>query len=286
MTFDILGLVIEVAIQTVFLTAALWIMIKLQRLDYHFLALLGSAVLACVLEKILDIVLDPFLGIVLGSYISTPIVVIVLLVCIAKVTQADHVDVVFTVGVGYALLFAMNLWLMGTLMGDLRPSTRHAVEEPVAAEMEVEDQAAAKTNQPAVTVPAANKATEKNAAGGKSPGKNEPTSSTKPLPAVRPQDKSAPTATRPPGNPNGPVPAELVKETARGFSLKGIISSGKPSAMIYSGVKTYTVFPGDSLAMETVNGKITVRCEQLDKDKVVLNIAGEQVTLSLSGAAP
>ena len=38
--------------------------------------------------------------------------------------------------------------------------------------------------------------------------------------------------------------------------------------------------------METVNGKITVRCEQLDKDKVVLNIAGEQVTLSLSGAAP
>ena len=117
----ILGLCIEIVIQTVFLTAALWIMIKLQKLEYNFLGLAGAAALTNVLDKVLNLAIAPFLGSYLTNYVSTPIVVIVLAICIWKVTQADHVDVIFTVGVGYALLFCMNLFLLGALMGDLRP---------------------------------------------------------------------------------------------------------------------------------------------------------------------
>jgi hypothetical protein len=146
-------------------------------------------------------------------------------------------------------------------MGDLSPSTRFAEEDRVEAEREAEYLATANTNQPVTLIQATNKAMGKTAPAGKSPGENDSTNSAK------------------------LTPAELAKETIKSFSLKGIISAGEPSAMIYSGVKTYTVFRGDSVSMETANGNVTVRCEKLDKDRVVLNIAGEQVTLFLPGAA-
>jgi len=257
---NILAQAAEVAVQTVFLTIGLWIMIKILKLDYTFLGLLGSAAFVSALNKILGAVIGHFAGTELASYISTPIVVAVLLLCIAKVTHGEPVDVLFTVAVGYALWFCMNLWLIGTLMGDLSPSTRFAKEEVVEAEREAEYQAAM-TNQPVPQTQATNKAMGKTAPAGKSPGKNDSTNSAK------------------------LTPAELAKETIKSFSLKGIISAGEPSAMIYSGVKTYTVFRGDSVSMETANGNVTVRCEKLDKDRVVLSIAGEQVTLFLPGAA-
>jgi hypothetical protein len=115
------ALLIESAVQTVVLLAAFWIMIKIQKLDYHFPGLLGTAALVAALDRILDAVLGHFLGSYFSSSISAPIVVIVGMMCIAKVTWADRVDVIFTVGVGYALWFVMNLWLLGALMGDLRP---------------------------------------------------------------------------------------------------------------------------------------------------------------------
>jgi hypothetical protein len=120
MLFTVLALLVEIAVQTVFLLAAFWIMIKIQRLGYHFPGLLGTAALVAALDRILDAVLGPFLGSYFSSYISAPIVLIVGMYYIARVTRADRVDVIFTVGVGYALWFVMNLWLLGALMGDLR----------------------------------------------------------------------------------------------------------------------------------------------------------------------
>src|SRR5437867_1694011 len=106
---DILALAIEFALQTVFLILGLWIMIKLQKLDYNVLGLLGAAALASGLDMI------PLAG----HYIAVP----VLYLCIAKVTRADlYPDAVFTVVIAYALMFAMNVFLIGALMGDLRPS--------------------------------------------------------------------------------------------------------------------------------------------------------------------
>jgi hypothetical protein len=160
MVLTIMALLIGIAVQTVFLLAAFWVMIKLQKLDYSFPGLLGTAALIGVLDRMLDLVLGHFLGDYLTSSISAPIVVIVAIICIGKVTGADRVDVIFTVGVGYALWFGMNLWLMGTLMGDLRPDLHRRASD---ADDKMPDQTlvVASTNQPvekAAIVPSAVKA--------------------------------------------------------------------------------------------------------------------------------
>src|SRR5260221_9589083 len=49
---DILALSIEFIVQTAFLVAGLWIMIKLQKLDYNWLGLLGAAALGSGLDMI------------------------------------------------------------------------------------------------------------------------------------------------------------------------------------------------------------------------------------------
>lgn len=115
---------IEVAVQTVFLALGLWIMILLQKLNYNILGLLGTAALVSTIDRGLDLVLGHFLGTYLTSSISAPFVLAVLYFCLKKVTQADRTDIYFTVGIGYALVFCMNLWLLGALLGDLRPSAQ------------------------------------------------------------------------------------------------------------------------------------------------------------------
>jgi hypothetical protein len=75
----------------------------------------------------------------------------VLLLCISKVTRAEFVDVKFTVGIGYALLFGMNLWLFGSLMGDLRPSAREAENHSTTEEVEQDDDTAKTPQQPAAS---------------------------------------------------------------------------------------------------------------------------------------
>jgi hypothetical protein len=243
------GLGALIVVETVILTIALWIMIKLQKLEYNFPGLLATAVLTSALDEILDLVLSHFLGDYLASCISTPIVVVVLFICITRLTKADQVDVFFTIGVGYAVWFVLNLWLMG----DLIPSARWAGEAEGPAALKAEYQVP-QTNRPAASLSMTNEA--------------------------------AGNVARPAVNPSGPVPANLVPATVKVFSLKGIITAGKPSAMINTGVKTYSIFQGDSLTMETANGKVVVRCEKLEKDRVVLDIAGEPLTLSLPTARP
>lgn len=121
----LVGLSIHFAVQTVFLVAALWIMIKLQKLNYNFLGLLGAAALASAIKLI-----------PLPFYIADFISCAVLLYCISKVTGAEYIDVKFTVFVGYALMFGMNLGLFGALLGDLRPSAREAENHRIRQEME------------------------------------------------------------------------------------------------------------------------------------------------------
>lgn len=120
MIFQILGLSISFTIQTVFLTLALWIMILIQKLDYNFPGLLGSAALSCFVDIVIKLALTPWFG-PFAAYMSAPIFFGVLYLCVQKVTSADVVDVCFTIVVGGALRFGMNLWLIGFMMGDLRP---------------------------------------------------------------------------------------------------------------------------------------------------------------------
>ena len=165
MAVHLIAFFIEVAVQTVFLALALWIMLLLQKLNYNFLGLLGTSALVSIVDQGLDRLFTHFLGFYTASSVSTPIVLAVLYFCLKKVTQADRTDIYFTVGIGYALVFAMNMWLFGALLGDLRPSARNSETDDsgtndlatLSTATNDTPSATAKTNPPAhgATIPAA-----------------------------------------------------------------------------------------------------------------------------------
>src|SRR5579862_5037514 len=104
----IIILIISFGVRTILLTLMLWVMVKLQKLNYFFVGLLASAALACALDMI------PYAG----HYLA----VAVLYFCIWKITGASlFPDTAFTVAVSYALVFAVNMLCLTALMGNLRP---------------------------------------------------------------------------------------------------------------------------------------------------------------------
>jgi hypothetical protein len=132
---EILILGVEFLIHSVILLALLWIMIKLQKLDYNFLGLLGSAALAGALDMIPHF----------GHMLAVP----VLYLCIWKVTQSSlFPDAAFTVMISYALMFGVNLFIMGSLMGDLRPSHKSVGGETDFTQNMAGDSQYVETNKP------------------------------------------------------------------------------------------------------------------------------------------
>jgi hypothetical protein len=173
-----------------------------------------------------------------GHYLS----VSALLLGIKFVTRSPYADVLFTVGISYALMFAVNLFIIGSLMGDLRPSARDAGNSgpweatPGEQAVKTEPETVAKTSPPA------------------------------PLAALKPAPQGS----------AKPAPAG-----ATHFTIKGISRNGAKSVVtIDTGAKAYTLFLGDSLNMQTADGTSRVRFENLDADWVMLNIDGKPVKLS------
>ncbi len=237
MLMETLAYFLEFLILTVFLSGVLWIMIKLQKLQYNFPGLLASAALASGLEMI--------------PYVGHAFAVAALLLCLTKVTHESYTDVAFTVGVGYALMFGVNLFLLGWLMGDLRPSARDG-EKSDEIQME---RAAAVSNAPAqAAVPEPN-----------------------PVPAP-----SGPAAAQPPPAPSvSPVLTKPTNSFAGVFTLKGLSKSANTSlAMVYSGAKTYTIGLGETVAMQTPAGKVDVTLEKVGDNYVVLSAAGQRIVVS------
>jgi len=250
---------IEFALQTAILLGLLWGMIKIQKLDQHtayrFLWLLGSAALATGLDMI------PYAG----HYLA----VSALLLCIKKTTGAPYVDVLFTVAISYALMFGVNLFILGSLMGDLRPSARNSEEfEIVTQQQEIKKghQTAIKTNLPAQKA--------------NPPAPSVPTNSTKPAKGAAPRTNlPAPSAAT---NSVSKSPAKPVEALVKYFVVKGVTRNAAKSAVtIQSGAKIYTVFLGETDLMQTPDGPIPVRFKDLGDDWVVLEINGEQALLPI-----
>jgi len=108
-------------VQWVVYTVLLWFMLKIQKLNYNVLGLLGSSALATLIGLI------P----VVGTYLGWAALVI----CLWKVTGADIApDVLFTVGIAGALMFCFNLFLLGTMMGEIRPDLVLKARESVDSE--------------------------------------------------------------------------------------------------------------------------------------------------------
>jgi hypothetical protein len=99
MMYLILGLAVAVGFKFVLLSFFLWVMIKIQGLQYELLPVIGAAFLAASLDMI------P-LG---GHYIAVP----VLYLCIWKITRTSlYPEAVFTVVISYALMFTTTLILL------------------------------------------------------------------------------------------------------------------------------------------------------------------------------
>jgi len=221
MLAHILVLAIEFLIHGAILLLLLWLMIKFQDLNYNFLGLLGSAALGSGLDMI------PYFG----HMLAVP----VLYFCIWKVTQSTlFPDAAFTVAIAYALMFAVNVFLLGALMGDLRPHDRRvAGDENYPHEVAGETSAAVESSPPA-TVNAA--------------------------PKVSTAD------------------AKAAEEITKQFAIKGVTRNADKSAVtILSGKKTYTIFLGQLVSVQTTDGLVSVRFTDLGPDYVSLNIRGTQV---------
>ena len=110
-------------------TGLLWGMLRVQKLNYNLLGLFGSSLLATLVALI------P----VAGSYLSYA----VLIICLWKCTGADIApDITFTVGISGALMFCVNLFVIGALMGRLRPdlASDHGKGGSAAEQASVEEE--------------------------------------------------------------------------------------------------------------------------------------------------
>jgi len=225
---EIVGYSIRYLVSTGFLLLALWLMVKIQKFQYNFLGLLGSAALAGGLDMI------PYVG----HYLALP----TLYLCLMKVTREDMTGVIFTAGISYALVFVMNLFLLGSLMGDLRPSFLQAREaEPKAQEATEETETDVETNQSVAPRQAANAASV-------APDKAQ----------AAPQSSLAPA----------------------GLTLRGVIKSSKnPMAMISSRGKTYTIAIGESIPLQGADKSAKATLETVEDSSVIVSIAGEKVVL-------
>lgn len=226
-------------------TALLWIMIKIQKLNYNLPGLLGSSLLATALDQI------PVVGIYLGFA--------VLVFCIWKCTGAEiSPDVLFTVGVAGALMFCVNLFLLGSLMGDLRGSPALAdgdfadEVDGIKMETELEEEFAGET---VVTIPATN------------------WMQTNRVQSV-PVKITAVTSTPAPMRDANTLPVQL---TVKGISMNG----AQRSAMIADGHGIRDIRLGDSFAINSDKGRMVLVCEEITGSSVILAAEGTRVKLSL-----
>ncbi len=262
---DWIGLGIGIGIQTVFLTIALWIMLKVQGFDRNIFGLIGAAALGCAIDRI--------------PYVGWEISGVVLLLCITKLIHArTFTDAIFTVVIAYAITFAFNMFVITALIGDLRPSPKvraRMQEAALAAE-----RAAAETNEPASTnsttsAPVAVVATTTNTA----------------QPVATTNSVSAPAQT-PAASTNVPAP-ELLVDTNRlnavrlagdimkHFYVKGVSQGATVSiAMLSNGTRNFDIASGDVIQLQTSDGKFAaVKCKSVADGQVVVIVEGVEVTL-------
>jgi hypothetical protein len=135
----------------------------------------------------------------------------------------------------------VNMFVLGSLMGDLGPSATEAGEPRQYEDISREQAEATEPEMAAETNP--------------------------PAPAVAP-------------SPASQVSAKPAPAGAGHFAIKGVTRNGAKSVVIVdTGVKAYTLFLGDSLNMQTADGTNRVQFENLDAAWVTLNIDGKPVKL-------
>jgi hypothetical protein len=261
MLWIIMTIVVGVAKWLIY-TSLLWLMIKIQKMQFNWLGLLGSSAAATALGYI------P----VVGPYVGWAVLVL----CLWKVTHADIApDVLFTVSIAGALMFCVNLFVLGALMGDLSIG-RFASESHEFDESDTE-------------------------LASDSDAMDDELDDAEPAPAPKQRIASAPTAllsrtNTPPARPIAaavPVAVSKPAPSSTGnvrnasslpakLSLKGLsVTTAQRTAMIASGKEIHTLAVGDLFSVASPKGTLLLRCEEITAREVILALNdGERVRLT------
>ena len=261
---DWAGLGIGIAIQTVFLTIALWIMLKIQSFERNILGLIGVAALSCALDRI--------------PYVGWEVSGVVLLLCITKLIHArTFTDAIFTVAIAFAITFAFNMFVITMLMADLRPSAkvRARVAEAATAHVAVETNGAAGTNaapapatQPVVAAPAKTETNAAVAAASQIPAAS--TNAAAPVPAPDPVFDT-----------NRLNIVRMAGDIMKHYYVKGVSQGTTISiAMLSNGTRNFDIVSGDTIQLQTSDGRFAaVKCESITDGQVLVSVEGVEVTL-------
>ncbi|HTD68291.1 MAG TPA: hypothetical protein VK846_17335 [Candidatus Limnocylindria bacterium] len=239
-------------------TGLLWLMIKIQKLNYNLLGLFASSLLATGLGYI------PLVG----QYVGWAVLVL----CLWKCTGADIApDVLFTVGVAGALMFCVNLFAIGALMGSL------ALAGPMFGEMADDmsnDESFAEVDEEDDEEEESDGTTNTVRVAGAPWRTNAPGAGTK----SAPRKASVASATR--GTPATTTMTSVASRAlAAQLTLKGVgVNGSGRSAMIASGKQIYTVGLGETLSVPGGSGTVTLTCEDISHTSVTLAMErGEKI---------
>ena len=241
-TIDIamlVGMAVVTVAKWLVYTCLLWGMIKIQKLNFNVLGLFGSSLAATLVAFI------PYVG----SYLSYA----VLIFCLWKCTGAEIApDIIFTVGIAGALMFCVNLFVIGALMGDIRSDlTAEAREDFDSIEMTDSDTGAGEVEEdwePSTETPATIKRTAMS-----------------PVPVI--------------ADPKlikmRPNPGTLV--------LKGVtLNPNRSFALISDGSRIHTVSSGESFTATLTKGREKLICAEVTKSSATLKSEqGERILLRL-----
>lgn len=271
-------LLLKFLFETVVLFLALWGLVRAQKFQYEFWGIAGTAVLAGAVNQV------PLIGRALS--------VIVLTVCLRKITREDFVEIRFTIAIAWVLSFAAKFILFSCLIGDLRtPVLARMAPQPAAEQIETdtEDEPDSDANPP--PSPSAEKApsapTNSPPQAGKAvstpvvrppEAKSTPPQAAPTPPEAKPTLPQAPPAATPAPAPPSPPPDP---KAAKGFSLKGIIRTLRVStAIIDTGVQTYSIDVGEALRMDTLHGRATVSLQKLTATSATVIMDGTEAVLT------
>ena len=259
------------AIQAVFLTLALLAMLKQQKLTWKLPGLLGSVLLACALVQI------PYAGAVISF--------VVLLLCITKVIGArTFTDAIFAVGASFALLIVFNLVVLSQLVGILQPILQPAARVRArAAEPTPASHAVVLTNELA----GANAAPALASAVASPAQAAVTTNATPSSPAVLTNAAVPATVAVPAPEPSPAFDTNRLNSVRQAgdimkhYFVKGVSQGATISiAMLSNGTKNYDLEAGETIQLETSDGKFAaVKCESITDGHVLVSVDGVEVTL-------
>lgn len=276
---SLLGIIILVVIglaKWLIYTGLLWGMLRVQGLNYNWPGLLGSSFAATALGYI------P----IVGPYVGWAVLVL----CLWKMTHADIApDVLFTVTIAGALMFCVNLFAIGWLMGNLNvvapgmAAMRHSpLDEQVDDDDDVADEMPSwspapgkpwQTNQLRSAVASSRVANSK-------PGTQSVTKVIAPVTAKTSvvAVAAAPAATH--ATPTEPATAaastpEVQYASASSLpislKLKGIsMNSAQRSALIATGPQIHDMRVGETIMVPIGEKTMKIVCQSIGPSEVVL----------------